>query len=426
MMEQLEKLVGTLLEGRYRLGDVIGFGASAVVFRADDLLLSRTVAIKMLRSEPPPSTHPAGETREELLERTAEARRINRQAFLQESRAAALLSHLHIVTVFDVCPEGANPYIVMELIEGVPLSERMRALGALPLHELLYISRCVLEALQHAHENGIIHRDIKEQNIMLLKDGGVKVTDFGIAEIGEGHAWQLKGKVLGTAETMSPEQAAGLAVDARSDLYSVGVLMYRMATGHFPFEADDPHTVAFLHQTEPPRYPTTLNPAIPRGLEQIILTALEKEPRKRFGSAAAMLTAVRRLSKNPHLVFRRFRQRETVVSQALRRSPLFASISGFVLAAAIFLSVFAFGGLFAVPQVTVVEMPILVGRQVEEMPALDPRIKIVRQYAFYPTVVEGIVVAQSPAAGTLWKLEGQEGKILYLTIATHDPSRITE
>lgn len=425
-MEQLEKLVGTVLDGRYQLGSVLGFGASAVVFRADDFLLSRTVAIKMLRSEPMPAAHPTGETQKEYHERTIEAKRINRHAFLQESRAAALLSHPHIVTVFDVCPEGENPYIVMELVEGMSLAERIRERGVLPLHELLYIGRCVLEALQHAHENGIIHRDIKEQNILLTKGGGVKVTDFGIAEIGGRHTWQLNGKVLGTVETMSPEQAAGLTVDARSDLYSVGVLLYRMATGHFPFEADDPHTIAFLHQTEPPRYPTTFNPAIPRGLEQIILAALEKEPRKRFSSAAAMLAAVRRLSQNTRVVFRHFPQRDALFPRALHRSAWFSSACGFALAVVMFFSALSLNGLFTTPQVAVVEVPPLVGLAEEEMPDFDSRIEVVRQYAFYATIREGTVVAQSPAAGTLWKLEGEAEKTLYLTIATHDQSRITQ
>ena len=154
-MEQLESLVGCLLDGRYLLRSVIGGGGSAVVFAGSDLLLSRPVAVKMLRSEAAPAEKPGTETREQFLARSSEARRMNRLAFVRESRAASVLSHPHIVTIFDVCAETDNPYIVMELVEGKPLSERLTALGILPLDEQLYIAACILEALAEAHANGI-------------------------------------------------------------------------------------------------------------------------------------------------------------------------------------------------------------------------------------------------------------------------------
>ena len=203
----------------------------------------------------------------------------------------------------------------------------------------------VLEALICAHENGVVHRDIKGQNILLLPQGGVKVTDFGIAAIGGGRAFTLAGKVLGTADTMSPEQAGGETVDARSDLYSLGALMYRMATGHFPFEDEDPQTVAFLHRTEPPRYPSTWNPDIPRGLEQIILTALEKEPSKRFQSAASMLAAVKKLAHNPRHVFRRFSERAPLLHPSFPQNAVFPIFCGGMAAVFLILLLFAFLGL---------------------------------------------------------------------------------
>ena len=344
-MEQLENLVGATLDGRYLLQAVIGHGASAVVFSARDLLLDRPVALKMLRSEAAPASGSQKETREDLLARTEEARRVNRSAFVQESRVAARLSHPSIVTIFDVCPYTDNPYIVMELVRGIPLSDRMAKLGLLPTSEVLAVAHAVLEALICAHENGVVHRDIKGQNILLLPQGGVKVTDFGIAAIGGGRAFTLAGKVLGTADTMSPEQAGGETVDARSDLYSLGALMYRMASGHFPFEDEDPQTVAFLHRTEPPRYPSTWNPDIPRGLEQIILTALEKEPSKRFQSAASMLAAVKKLAHNPRHVFRRFSERAPLLHPSFPQNAVFPIFCGGMAAVFLILLLFAFLGL---------------------------------------------------------------------------------
>lgn len=427
-MEQLERLVGSVLDGRYLLLAVIGSGGSSVVFRADDLLLSRPVAIKMLRSEAFPTSASTEEGAAHNLARTEDARRINRSAFVQESRAAALLSHPNIVTIFDVSPETDNPYIVMELVAGRPLSERIAELGVLPLHELLYIARCVLEALAEAHENGIVHRDIKEQNILLCRSGGVKVTDFGIADIGGRGSLSPEGKVLGTADTMSPEQASGARLDARSDLYSLGVLMYRMATGHFPFEDEDPKTVAFLHRTEPPRYPSTLCPSIPRGLEQIILTALEKDPQKRFQDAGGMLAAVRRLERHPRHVFRRFARRAPLVRGYALRSAWLPAFCGALAAALLFVNVFLFSGLFNTRQCEIIELPSYVDLQADDgaLLTLDPRIEVELQYVLRTDLPEGRVLSQSPQAGVRWKLDEEDDrKTLILTVVTHDQTKVT-
>jgi serine/threonine-protein kinase len=316
----------------------------------------------------------------------------------------------------------------MELIRGIPLSERMAEHGTLLTSEVLAVACAVLEALICAHENGVVHRDIKGQNILLLPQGGVKVMDFGIAEIGGRGACSLAGKVLGTADTMSPEQASGAVVDARSDLYSLGALMYRMATGHFPFEDDDPQTVAFLHRAELPRYPSTWNPEIPRGLEQIILTALEKDPKNRFQSAASMLAAVKKLMKNPHRVFRRFSEKKPLVLPSLRRNAVFSVLCGSAAALVILCLIFAFFGLFSVPNVIILELPSCVERHYENevRVSLDPRIKTELRYALRTDLPAGTVISQSPEAGTCWRIDEHfDDQILYLTVVTHDAGQIT-
>ena len=426
-MERLEDLAGQLLDGRYALRAVIGTGGSAVVFRAEDLLLHRAVAIKMLRSEAAPGTIGEGKTYAERLAKQAEARRINREAFVRESITASILSHPSIVTIFDVCPETDNPYIVMELVQGRSLATRMEEVGVLPLHELLLISRRILEALVEAHERGIVHRDLKAQNVLLTREGGVKVTDFGIAEIAGRRTLEIEGKVLGTADTMSPEQASGGRVDARSDLYSLGALMYQMATGHLPFEDDDPKTVAFLHQTEPPRYPTTLNPAIPRGLEQIILTALEKEADKRFASASAMLAAVRTLEKRPRHIFRRFSHKRVTLESRLARNAVAPLFVGAIAAALLFALVFAFTGGLRQENVSIVTLGAYIDRQYADVAAeLDPHISIQLRYVLRTDLPEGYIVEQSPDAGTRWKFDREDDReTLWLQVVTHDPTQVT-
>ncbi len=333
-MEELEALCGQLLDDRYALHGIIGSGGSAVIFRGEDMLLRRAVAIKMLRSEcfggDADRLHPD------------QARLLNRQAFRVESRAAAMLTHPNIVSIYDVCPVIDHPYIVMELVHGESLSALMTDGVPLALSEILYICVCVLEALEEAHENGVIHRDLKAQNILITRDGQVKVADFGIAAIDGDTRSPVAGKVLGTADTMSPEQAAGEQIDVRSDIYSMGVLMYQMVTGHLPFENEDPQTVAFLHRTEPPRYPTTLNPALPRGVEQVILTALEKDPKNRFSSASAMLAAVRRLVRSPGHIFHVLSRKRSPLSRRAAKWPSLLPLMLGAGVAAVLLTLFFF------------------------------------------------------------------------------------
>ncbi len=419
-MEKLEELVGGLLDDRYRLDAVIGDGATAVVFSAEDTLLSRRVAIKMLRSEAAPDErHTASAARDE------EARLINRSAFRREAIAASVLSHPNIVGVYDVSPDTDNPYIVMEYIEGKPLSSHLREGEPLSLDKILYLARAVLEALEDAHDHGIIHRDIKAQNILVTRNGDIKVADFGIAQVAGAGGRILRDKVLGTVDTISPEQASGRRTDRRTDLYSLGVVLYQLATGYLPFRADEPETVAFLHINEPPKFPTTLNPCVAKGLEQVILCAMEKNPADRFADAGAMLTAIARLEEDPDYIFRRF-QKKT----ATRRAPLAAltpatlAILGVLLSLSLCVVLILWSAFSARPEVTVVELPNLVSRTyaslTDELASLDGRITVEIEYRYDVTQAAGTVLAQSH---TRIKLDGADDRVtLTLTLATSSPT----
>ncbi len=284
-METYEKFVGQTLDGRYKIEKQVGIGGMAVVFRAYDAVIRRNVAVKMLK--------------EDVAQDEAAVKR-----FINESKAVAMLSHPNIVSIYDVSVSGTYKYIVMEYIEGITLKSYMSKKGALPLPEVIHYSRQILSALAHAHGKGIIHRDIKPQNIMLLKDGNIKVTDFGIAKLPNAETVTMTDKAIGTVYYISPEQASGLEIDTRSDLYSMGVVMYEMASGKLPFVAETPVSVALMQVNTPPTPPTEVNPEIPRGLEQIILTAMEKSAEDRFAEAEQMLERLTILKKNPSAVFK--------------------------------------------------------------------------------------------------------------------------
>lgn len=284
-MESYERFVGQTLGGRYRIEKQIGIGGMAVVFRAYDPVIQRYVAVKMLK--------------EDVARDEAAVKR-----FINESKAVAMLSHPNIVSIYDVSVSGEYKYIVMEYIEGITLKSYMSQKGAIPLDEVIHYSRQILSALAHAHGKGIIHRDIKPQNIMLLKDGKIKVTDFGIAKLPNAETVTMTDKAIGTVYYISPEQASGLAIDTRSDLYSMGVVMYEMASGKLPFVAETPVSVALMQVNSEPTPPTEINPSIPKGMEQIILTAMEKSADARFSTADQMLSRLNILKKNPGVIFK--------------------------------------------------------------------------------------------------------------------------
>lgn len=284
-MDAFERYVGQVFDKRYRILKVIGMGGMAVVFEATDLLMRRNVAVKMLKDEI-----------------NKDVQSVKR--FINESKAVAMLSHPNIVNIYDVSVKEDLKYIVMELVEGVTLKNYIQKKGTLSYSEVLAITEQILLALDHAHQKGIVHRDIKPQNIMMLKNGSIKVADFGIAKLPNAETVTMTDKAIGTVFYISPEQASGKTIDRRSDIYSLGVTMYEMATGKLPFTADSPVTVALMQVKNRPKPPRELNPTMPIGLEQIIIGAMEKNPDNRFQSAAQMLRHVAQVKNNPRTIFK--------------------------------------------------------------------------------------------------------------------------
>jgi serine/threonine-protein kinase len=284
-MEIFDKYVGQIFDRRYKIKKIIGVGGMAIVFEAYDMLKNRPVAVKMLKDDI------SGDT--QAVKR-----------FINESKAVAMLSHPNIVNIYDVSVKENLKYIVMELIEGITLKNYMQKKGALSFKEVVSITEQILRALEHAHSKGIVHRDIKPQNIMLLKDGSIKVADFGIAKLPNAETVTMTDKAIGTVFYISPEQASGKPIDHRSDLYSLGATVYEMATGKLPFTADSPVSVALMQVKSIPKNPREHNPSIPRGLEQIILISMEKNPSHRFQSATQMLRHLLQIKNNPKAVFK--------------------------------------------------------------------------------------------------------------------------
>lgn len=279
------KYIGQVFDNRYRINKILGIGGMAVVFEATDSVMHRTVAIKMLKDE--------------IAGNPGAVRR-----FINESKAVSMLSHPNIVAIYDVSVKENLKYIVMEKVEGITLKRYMMQKGALPVKEALLYCRQILAALEHAHSKGITHRDIKPQNVMLLKNGVIKVTDFGIAKLPNAETLTAADKAIGTVFYISPEQASGKKIDQRSDLYSLGVMLYEMVTGELPFNADTPVSVALMQVNSEPRHPRELLHSIPVGLEQIILKAMQKLPEKRFQSARQMNDSIETILEDPNHVFR--------------------------------------------------------------------------------------------------------------------------
>ncbi|HBD86174.1 MAG TPA: serine/threonine-protein kinase, partial [Clostridiales bacterium] len=265
----MDKYLGTYLDERYEILETIGTGGMAVVYKAMCHRLNRYVAVKILRDD-------------------LSADKEFRDRFQKESQAVAMLSHPNIVSVYDVSHSDNVEYIVMELIEGITLKQYMKKKGAFGWKEAMHFSVQIAKAMEHAHAKGIIHRDIKPQNIMILKDGTIKVADFGIAALESAHE-KRSGQALGSVNYIAPEQAKGDVPDARSDIYSLGVVMYEMLTGELPYSGETENEIAMQHITGTPVPPSQKNREIPAELERITMRAMAQDIDERYQSATELL-----------------------------------------------------------------------------------------------------------------------------------------
>ncbi len=282
--EFMENYVGKRLDGRYEIQEITGVGGMSVVYKAYDSVDDRVVAIKVLK--------------EEYMNDAEFVRK-----FKNESKAISVLSHPNIVRVYDVSFGDKIQYIVEEYVDGITLKEYIEKQKVITWNEALFFTTQILRALQHAHDKGIVHRDIKPQNIILLPDGNIKVTDFGIARFSRTDTKTMTESAMGSVHYISPEQAKGNLTDERADIYSLGAVLYEMLTGRVPFEADTAVAVALMQINDKPQRLTEINPDIPLGLEQICFHAMQKDPKDRYQTAAEMLLDIEEIMSNPKAVF---------------------------------------------------------------------------------------------------------------------------
>ncbi|MBQ8058092.1 MAG: Stk1 family PASTA domain-containing Ser/Thr kinase [Ruminococcus sp.] len=298
----MDKYTGKKLDGRYEIRELIGVGGMANVYHCYDTIDDREVAIKILKDE--------------FLDNEDFIRR-----FKNESKAIAVLNHPNIVRVYDVSFGDMIQYIVMEYIDGITLKEYIEMQGVLDWKETLHLTTQILKALQHAHENGIVHRDIKPQNIMLLQDGTIKVTDFGIARFSSNATRTMTEQAIGSVHYIAPEQARGDKTDGKTDIYSVGVMMYEMLTGQLPFDGDSAVSVALMQLQTTAKRPRQVNPDIPSGLEEITIKAMQKTPDSRYHSAVEMLSDIERFRLNPSISFEyKYFEEKAGYSDAVKKS----------------------------------------------------------------------------------------------------------
>ena len=419
-----DQFIGRLLDGRYEILEVIGVGGMAVVYKAKCHRLNRMVAIKVLKEE---------FSQDEEF----------RHHFRAESQAVAMLSHPNIVSIYDVSSSTASEYIVTELIDGITLKQYMEKKGVLNWKETLHFATQIAKALEHAHAKGIVHRDIKPHNVMVLKSGAIKVMDFGIAQTMAGEGTKTT-EALGSVHYISPEQAKGGRIDNRSDIYSLGVVMYEMITGRVPYDGENPVDIAMQHITGGANPPSTINPATPQGLEQIILRAMSLVPKNRYMTATALLYDLEAFRKEhvktPQVIpvaepevtettvaQRQEARRNSGAAPAPRpdllddeednrpsRVTIVAIISCILVglvAVAVVVALFVQSGLFD-PPVTI-EVPSVVGKEYATL-QITQQLHIERQGGEYSdTVPVGIILDQRPKAGE--KVE--PGTVVYVTVS---------
>ena len=280
----LDNLIGQVLNDRYNITEIIGVGGMSVVYKAFALDDGKYVAVKVLKSE-------------------FGSQAKFRKRFMNESKAIAMMSHKNIVKVFDVEFGDELQYIVMEYIDGITLKEYIEEEKVLTWKDTVHFIIQILRALQHAHDKGIVHRDIKPQNIMMFTDGTIKVMDFGIAKFAREEGKTATDQAIGTVHYISPEQARGDVTDAKSDIYSVGAMMYEMLSGRKPFDSDNPVAIAVMHMHDIPERPKAVNPDIPLGLEEIVLRAMEKNPEDRYQTTGEMIADIEAFKADPDIAF---------------------------------------------------------------------------------------------------------------------------
>ncbi len=424
----MDKYSGKKLDRRYEIHELIGVGGMAMVYRAYDTIDDRTVAIKILKDE--------------FLDNEEFKRR-----FKNESKAIAVLTHENIVRVYDVSFGDVIQYIVMEYIDGVSLKEYIETREEINSKVALQITVQILEALEHAHNKGVIHRDIKPQNIMLLPNGTIKVTDFGIARFSSTDTRTMTDKAIGSVHYIAPEQAKGEFTDGRSDIYSVGVILYEMITGKLPFEADNAVSVAIMQLQSKPKMPREINPAVPIGLEEITIQAMQKDPNNRYKSAKAMLSDILDFTMDESRIFG-YRyilpepkniKKEAIISDddmqvnryntgnmasfqdaaEKRRSPASSVLIGTLISLALVLVVCVSIGIFSAFQgdvATEVEIPDLVGMNIDEVqnnPEYKFTWEIKNTYDEEKEIGEITDQQPEPSAKTV-----REGSVMILTVNT--------
>jgi len=408
----MDKYIGKKIDGRYEVLELIGVGGMALVYKAYDTIDDRVVAIKILKDE--------FLSNEEFIRR-----------FKNESKAIAILSHPNIVKVYDVSFGDRIQYIVMEYIDGITLKEYIGQQGTLGWKEAVYFIAQILRALQHAHEKGLVHRDIKPQNIMLLPDGAIKVADFGIARFSKSETRTMTDKAIGSVHYIAPEQARGELTDHRADLYSVGVILYELITGQLPFEADNAVSVAIMQLQAKPVNPRDINPTIPEGLEEITIKAMQKDAAQRYQSAAELFRDIDEFRKNPavHFNFRFFTDdKPTRYIDAIdnlrpeyeepynedyeeeeEKSAVMPIIAGIAAAFVIFAVVF---GIITIVRNQMdssvrpdIELPDFQGEKYEEVIAAyaEKFTFVVKDYENSTDHEEGVIISQDPRGGKMIK-----------------------
>ena len=280
----MDNYIGKIVDNRYEILSLIGVGGMANVYKAIDRQTGRQVAVKFLK--------------EEFFENAELVRR-----FKNESKAISVLNHDSIIKVIDFSITDSEKYLVVEYIDGVTLKEFMDNRGKLSWEDTLVFANIILSALNHAHENGVVHRDLKPQNIMLTRDGRLKIMDFGIARLATASQRTVTDKAIGSVHYISPEQVRGQSTDGRSDIYSIGIMMYEMITGKLPFQSETAVSVALQQLSQTAQPVSELEPQTPKGLEQIIMKAIEKDPEKRYQTAAEMRHDIKMVRENPAVVF---------------------------------------------------------------------------------------------------------------------------